>query len=501
MKTYLRFSTVTTLLVVFVLAISVGAAAPSAGTSAGKPPTATPGGPTPTPGGAANTISVSGTQWGISACYLGATEGNVRFNAADLTDAGMNTYRVYGGMSRWEKVDDDGVYGSPTIAQIKANVNSINWAFWDNVMTNPDSGSDYSWSGTPGTTWQGNARTLFQGLKDAGIRTVLTVRNVDNNTKPDWAEANLNPPNTPEDWNEWWEHVFATAYWLNVRNNYMVDDYEVHNEPNNAGQGFNGTLADYRQLVIQTNDALQYVYATYLPGRTPRVYAPVSNNTSWPLDMMQTVPTHFTRLDWHNYSSNISGGVQELHGYMNANGFANNELWLSEWATYRGGYDGFSLAINTVINNLIRGSRPGNDHVDGSHLFTFYDWDGFSGGFQNFEGLVDINGNKRNTYYGFRLASRGLTGCRPTFQSTASNSNLMAITTKDAANAVYLLVTNSSSGALTVDANLSALKMTGTGTQWEFSAAHLDTIVATPSLSAGHVVFTIPGNAAVLLKF
>ena len=127
MKTYLRLSTVVTFLLVFVLAVSVSGAAP-AGSLAAKPPTATPGGPTPTPGGAANTITVSGTQWGISACYLGATEGNVRFNAADITGAGMNTYRVYGGMSRWEAQDDDGVYGSPSIAQIKANVNVIPWA-------------------------------------------------------------------------------------------------------------------------------------------------------------------------------------------------------------------------------------------------------------------------------------------------------------------------------------------------------------------------------------
>ncbi|NJM63444.1 MAG: hypothetical protein HC849_30005, partial [Oscillatoriales cyanobacterium RU_3_3] len=27
-------------------------------------------------------------------------------------------------------------------------------------------------------------------------------------------------PRTEADWNEWWEHVFATVYWLNVRNDY-----------------------------------------------------------------------------------------------------------------------------------------------------------------------------------------------------------------------------------------------------------------------------------------
>ena len=68
-------------------------------------------------------ITVSGTPWDMSTCYIGATEGNVRFNLADLQEAGITTYRIYGGMHRWEWQDDDGVYGSPTIAEIKANPN------------------------------------------------------------------------------------------------------------------------------------------------------------------------------------------------------------------------------------------------------------------------------------------------------------------------------------------------------------------------------------------
>ena len=92
------------------------------------------------------TVTVSGTQWGVSSAYLGANEGSSGFNIADLQDLGINTYRIYGGMSRWEAQDDDGVYGSPTIDQIKANVNVINWSWWDNIMTNPPNGTDYWWS-------------------------------------------------------------------------------------------------------------------------------------------------------------------------------------------------------------------------------------------------------------------------------------------------------------------------------------------------------------------
>jgi hypothetical protein len=171
------------------------------------------------------TITVSGTPWGTSTCYIGATEGNVRFDIDDLVEAGLTTYRIYGGMSRWEWEDDDGVYGAPTVEAITADPNVINWAWWDAAMTAPPRGSDYWWSGQ-GNVWQGNARTIFGDLKAAGIRPVLTLRNVDNFGHPAWAQA-LNPPTSAEDWHEWWAHVFATVYWLNVRNDYRVDDFEV----------------------------------------------------------------------------------------------------------------------------------------------------------------------------------------------------------------------------------------------------------------------------------
>jgi hypothetical protein len=222
----------------------------------------------------------------------------------------------------------------------------------------------------------------------------------------------------------------------------------------------------------------------------------------WPVidDMLQQVPAYFDSMDIHTYNSDISGYVQQVHGYMNAAGKPNMPLWISEWGTYRGQYTSVSFDIG-VINNLIRGSRPGNDYVYGSHIFTLYDWDGFNGGFQNFVGLVGPTGGRVAGYYAFRIGARALNGCRPTYQSTASNSNLMAITTKDSAGHVYLLVTNASNTAYPVDANLSALITAGTGSMYQFDATHNDTVVGSPALSNGHVTFSLPGNSAVLIKF
>jgi hypothetical protein len=434
----------------------------------------------------------------VSTCFIGATEGNVRFELADLQDAGINTYRVYGGMSRWEAQDDDGVYGLPSIAEIKADPNVVNWAWWDEVMTNPPGESDYWWSGED-NLWQGNARTIFQGLKDAGIRPVLTIRNRDNNGNPSWSP---NPPKTEADWNEWWEHVFATVYWLNVRNDYRVDDFEVHNEPNNRGQGWGGTQADYFELVKMTKEAIDFVYKTYLPGRAYHVYAPVtSGGSDWPLDVLQQIPGAFDSVDIHNYDDDITGYTRTVHGWMNETGHPDYPLWLTEWGTWQGGYERVSMGL-TVIKNLIRGSRPADGHVDGSHLFTFYDWDGFHGGFQNFQGLVGPGGERETGYYAFRLGIRGLVGCRATYESTASTGDLMAITTQDADGSVFLLVVNSASGtSYAVDADLLQLVSQRSGTMWQFDEEKKDEIVATPTLRNGHVTFTIPPGAAVLLGF
>jgi hypothetical protein len=95
-----------------------------------------------------------------------------------------------------------------------------------------------------------------------------------------------------------------------------------------------------------------------------------------------------------------------------------------------------------------------------------------------------------------------LQGCRPTYQSTASDATLTAITTRDGSGSVYLLVTNASettSYIATVD--LSALKTTGKGQEWLYDATHKDVLVGTPVLTDGHVTVLLPATSTVLLRF
>jgi hypothetical protein len=72
-------------------------------------------------------------------------------------------------------------------------------------------------------------------------------------------------------------------------------------------------------------------------------------------------------MDGHNYDADITSYTEHMHGWMNQSGKAAAELWLSEWGMYVGGYQSASTGVNTVLNNLIRGARPGHGHIDGSH--------------------------------------------------------------------------------------------------------------------------------------
>jgi hypothetical protein len=100
------------------------------------------------------------------------------------------------------------------------------------------------------------------------------------------------------------------------------------------------------------------------------------------------------------------------------------------------------------------------------------------------------------------MGIRALNRCKTTFQSTTSNNHVLAITTKDTEGTMYLLVTNSSGEtSYNVHADLSALITNSTGTMWQFDATHNDVIVGHPTLSNGHVTFTIPGTAAILITF
>lgn len=439
-----------------------------------------------------NNIRLLNRSIGVSTLYIGACEGNVNFNLTDLTDLGLNTYRLYGGMSRWEKDDDDGVYGFPSISQIKADPDIIPWNQWDKVMTSPSNNSDYAFSGTAAEIWKGNARTIFESLKQAKIRPVVTIRNSDPGWSPDWA-LQLNPPRTEADWNEWWEHVFATVYWLNVRNDYQVDDWEIHNEPDNRQQGWGGNQDDYFELVKVGADAIAYVYRTYLPNRQFHIHAPkTTGGSNWPAAAFDAIPSYFDSVNIHNYDSDISGYVRQVRQWMQSTVYRRSPLWLGEWGTYKGGYDDLTFSLE-LIKNLIRASQPGDTYVYGSHIFSLYDW-GRTG---TFEGLIDSDGDRRLSYYAMRMAIRALQGGRPVLLTTGSDSTMIA--TRGSQGKLNLLMVNSMPQDQTIYLDLSQILDSGLLEIREFSQKLHDEVVTTIPFSSGDKTIILPGSSARLI--
>jgi hypothetical protein len=451
------------------------------------------------------TIKVCGEPWGVSTRYIGADRGVTRFDIGDIKDLGINTYRFYEGhMYAWEWEDDDGIFGSPTIDEIKADPDVVNWEWWDNAFTHPPEGSPFWYATNPGDGWQGNWRQIFASLRDAHVKPMVSLRVQNATLDPDWATP-LNPPNTPEGRNEWWEHVFACVYWLNVRNDYRVDDWELGNEPNHDGQGWLGTEDDYWDFVRLTKDAIDYTYQRYLPHREYRTYAPVSAGTSvndagerfgWIKDALEKVPESFDAVDYHDFSDDPSENLREVHQLMTAAGQPDRPLWVTEWGPVYGhgadAYQQVSCGV-LILQNLIRMSSP-DTYVYGSQIVNLYDA-------PNRPYLIAKDGTRRVTYYALRMGIRALQGGRVTHRVTAGTPDLLSITTRDSHGDLWLLVVNSAAEtAYDVDADLSDLVRTGTGELWEFSDANHDTRTGRRRVIDGHVDLQVPAVGAVLMR-
>ena len=439
------------------------------------------------------TIKVSGTSMGVSTSYIGAN-GGMNYDSTTLHNIGFNTWRLWNDMTVFEPVNDTTSYGKLSPAAIKANINVIPWRVWDSHM--------------------GQYRKFFAQTQVDGVKLMLALRNTGDNHSASWM---ANPPKTTADWNEWWEHVFATVYWLNVRNHYQVDDFEIFNEPSNKGQGWKGTEAEYLKFANVTRNAIDNVYKTYLPNRKYRVFGPsadypqvgsdpsVPNGKGWIYDLLHLSPPPINAVSYHHYASpnQSTDGIHYVHDQMQQTGHGDFPLWLTEWGSYDAqtkaggidphGNDNEPFAVR-MINNIIEFSQPGENHVDGSHYYIWQD------GYGN--GILDQQGNKRTVYYALRLAVRSLQGGKSTYQSTTSNSDLTAITTKDSTGTINLLVTNiNANTSYAVNTDISAL-FAGAGSSMieRYDAKNKDSQTSGPLVHNGHMQFAIPASAAVLIR-
>ncbi|RUS14051.1 glycoside hydrolase superfamily [Endogone sp. FLAS-F59071] len=348
----------------------------------------------------------------------------------------------------------------------------------------------------------GNHRSFFDQLKADKVKLYLSMRDIC------WGCQWLTkPPQSDADWNEWWEHVFAEIYWLNVRNDYQFDFFEIFNEPDNSGQGWGGTEAEYLKFAAVTADAINFLYKKYIPSRKPWILGPavdypqvasdssVPGGKGWINDLLGLKPAAINAISFHSYLtlSELTWGVTYAHGLAANHGNPNMPVWISELGTYdqlgNGAQNGNVPFVIRFITSMIQMSQPGA-LLTGMNYFIWQDsGDG--------SGLIDKNGTPRTSYYGLRFANRALNHGKSTFAASTSKTSLTALATRDTKE-VYFIITNMDpSQTFKVEASFSALvKFTGNGTLYRYDAKNND-IRSRIAVKGGVVTFTIPPNGAV----
>jgi hypothetical protein len=472
------------------------------------------------------TITVSDAVLGHTTKYIGATEAG-GFWIDDLNDLGINTYRLWTKMAELEWWDDDDAmdelwddseYGSPTIADIKADAtsgftNTIPWDWWDDRFDETQS-------------WRQGVQTrrgIIQALVQNSITPIVVLRTYDNEGEPEKRDEGANtwaprPPVDSDFRNEWWEHCFAIAYWLNVRNNYGVTRFEVLNEPdyncqgwcNNSCSGFAadfcGTQAEYVQLVQDAYDAASY--ANSFAGLSTYIHAPVvaDYNSSYVAYTLNNADAAVQVVDYHTYANDVRPSITGISNTISSNNPDGvlEPIWVSEWGALWSSYDTFDRAMLTA-NQLLTFSE---EEVEGVTVFNLYDWSTTAG--QDY-GLVDLQDDGQGgadrvyteSYYAYRLMTRGLMGGKERLDHTTSgfSGTTRTMVTRDA-EYVYIIVLRDDVGETgTVSVDLTALGSgSGTVTVWEYSAANKDVVVQRPTITDGQFTFTVPADGISLAR-
>ncbi len=454
------------------------------------------------PGGASfaqtpATVTVSGTPAGTSTRYMGLQGGDSPSAAVfieALDDLGLNAFRFFTTMNRYEPEDDVPGYGYPTRAQLLAadpadllgTDSLINWSKYE-AQLNRDRDN-----GQPDAV-------RFAMFREKGIRVLANLRL--NQRGPDWAPTFATTP-TAADRDEWWQFCYAHALLLNKKHDFRIDDYEIGNEPNLASEGFKGTMTTYYEMVRIAKDAIREAYARHLPGRTYRIYAPAPawDDFGWIDGVLKNVPDDFDHVSFHKYGgvAGVEQGVKNVRSWAGPG----REVWLTEWGTWENGFEQTqvnNLSVNIDwIKLMVSMSTPGAAYVDGWHYYKLFHT-GYAGG----DGLIDKRTTpvkREKAYYAVRLGIRALNGGKPVYATQTTSGDLTAATARNADGTYSTLVTNTSNSyAYRAELDLSALAADQEKvTLYRFDAANNDARFRGPALAGGKTQVIVPPKGAVL---
>ena len=294
-----------------------------------------------------------------------------------------------------------------------------------------------------------------------------------------------------------------------MRNDYGVTHFEVLNEPDYAGQGwleYGGTMTEYAQLVLDAHDAISY--ANSFAGLPVHIHAPVvaSYSSSYVAYTLDNADAAVQVVDYHTYAPDVrpsSLGISATISSHNPDG-VREPIWVSEWGALWTSYDTFARAMLTA-NQLLTFSE---EEVEGVTIFNMTDWLTATG--QDY-GLVDLQDDgmggvlriPTESYYAYRLMTRGLVGGKKRLDHTTSGLSvgMRTMVTSDTQQ-IYVAVLRDGVGMTgTVSVDMTAIGSgSGVVTVWEYSVTNKDVVVEMPALTDGWFSFTAPADGISLAR-
>jgi hypothetical protein len=237
-------------------------------------------------------------------------------------------------------------------------------------------------------------------------------------------------------------------------------------------------------------------FANDIAGIDTHIHAPVVSNyaSSYISYALDNADPNIAVVDYHNYDLDPTTSINAVNATIASHNHDGNiePVWNTEWGTYTSSYDTVSRAMTTARQLMIFSENE----VQGITIFGMYDWGSFSG-------LLSTSREKTETYYAYRLMTRGLVNGKERIAHSTSDflANTYIMITRDD-DYVYVIVLRDNIGEMvTMTVDLSAIGSgSGSVEVWEYSAVHQDVIVETPPMINAQFSFTAPANGISLIQ-
>jgi hypothetical protein len=304
-----------------------------------------------------------------------------------------------------------------TALQVKESPNLVPWADWDVAMN--------------------RYRKPFAELTKTGSGVLIVL------PLPPMLNARL-ALQTPEQRNAWWIKIYAFAKWLNVRNRFGWNRFEL---PISSDRVSSIPETDYIEALKIVRNALEAAFAPlsshFLLLGPAAPFAQVESDVSISegkglvYDVLETgqegVNVASAAID--GFGDEALKAVREIHDRARAGARGPVPVWVTSWNP---GSKEPSVSASTVISTMIRLATPGENHVDGLVL----------------DPTSSKDASVRNAA---SFALKALGRATSVYRTASTSGEVVALATRDEKRNLYVLITNTGQVSHSVNLDLQSL--------------------------------------------